>query len=189
MGSIPSEARGGGGQGVCHHPKRAGIGTGCRAAWGDSRRGRGAGPGPGLGCWTATWASARFQAVPSALWLPGPPQPRWEEADPACPTEARPSAPPACGWPWLAARLLTSGVGTSVRSRPLGWPQMGWSSWAGAALALGSFCAAPFLPFCNRRGGPEADSGWPAADFGGGVLSPPFLSPELEPGWQEIPGG
>lgn len=154
-------------------------------------------PGLGLGCWTAPWGSARFQA---ALWAPRPAPATLGRGGP-CLLPQRPSpllTRPVGGLGWPCA-LLLGGVGTSVASGPLGWPQMGWGSRAGAALAPGS-CSIPSLlqPWgwprrwlqvaCGRLWGrglifllpqPRASAGW-ARGFQGrecaGESGPPRVS-------------
>lgn len=100
------------------------------------------------------------------------------------PTDAQPSAHPACGWPWLAVRLIPGGVGTSVPSRPLGWPQMGWGSWAGAASVL-----LHFFPFASTGLAQKLAAGGQQETLREGVSSPPFHSPGLEQGGRGFQGG
>lgn len=120
--------------------------------------------------------------------LPGPPQPRWEEAGPACshrgPALCSPglwvalvgsASPPR--WCWHLCAIQAPGLA------PDGVGQLG-----GGSPGTGQLLCCSISSFCKHGGGPEAGSRWPAGDFKGGVSSPPFLSPGPEQGWQGIPG-
>ena len=76
---------------------------------------------------------------------------------------------------------------SSVVLAPL-WHPGPWAGprWGGAAGRGQPWhrAAAPFLPFCNRGGGPDAGSRWPAGDFGAGVSFFSFLSPGPQQGGQ-----